>query len=44
MIPVRVMQIGENAFENCPNLVIYAPEGSYAAQFAIKNGIPFVPV
>ena len=44
MIPVRVMQIGDNAFENCPNLVIYAPEGSYAAQFAIKNGIPFVPV
>ena len=30
------------AFDNCRKLKIYAPEGSFAAQYARRNGIPFV--
>ena len=33
--------IWEDAFENCPNLVIKAPEGSYAIEFAKENGLKF---
>ena len=32
--------IEENAFENCPSLVIYTVKGSYAEKFAKKHQIP----
>ncbi len=39
-IPESVTYIGERAFSGCLNLTIYAPEGSYAEEYAIKKGIP----
>ncbi len=39
-IPESVTYIGENTFDRCLNLTIYASEGSYAEEYAIKKGIP----
>ena len=40
-IPDSVTRIGENAFNDCPNLTIHAPAGSYAEKYAKENNIPF---
>ncbi|MDR0446146.1 MAG: leucine-rich repeat domain-containing protein, partial [Oscillospiraceae bacterium] len=40
-IPDSVQTISDRAFENSPNVVIVASEGSYAAQYAAEQGIPF---
>lgn len=44
-IPASVTEIvdGSNSsFDDCANLTIYAPAGSYAEQYAKSNNIPFV--
>ena len=41
MIPDSVCQIHPGAFEDCPNLTIHAPAGSFAEQYAKDNNIPF---
>ena len=42
-VPARVKYIGDCAFENYGDLVIHAPAGSYAAQYAEDNWIAWVP-
>ena len=44
MIHQNVNKIHKMAFNDCQNLTIYAPEGSYAEQYAKENNIPFVAV
>ena len=39
-IPSATTVIEENAFENCPSLVIYTVKGSYAEKFAKKTSNP----
>ena len=41
-IPPSVVSIEKDAFIYCLNLSIYGQTGSYAEQYAIENGIPFV--
>ena len=41
-VPNSVKNIGEYAFYRCSNLIIHAPAGSYAEQYAKENKIPFV--
>ena len=41
-IPASVNSIGENAFRECKALVITAPEGSFAYEYAVKNGIDVI--
>ena len=41
-IPASVQIIGFNNFYGCDQVVIHAPAGSYAAQWARDNGIPVV--
>ena len=41
-IPASVVAIGADAFTGAANVTIYAPEGSYAQQFAQTAAIPFV--
>lgn len=41
-IPAAVTEIGEDAFEGCEKLTIFAPAGSYAEEYARENGIPFL--
>jgi hypothetical protein len=41
VIPSSVTEIGSDSFYGCENLVIYAPYGSYAIEYAIENGIPY---
>jgi hypothetical protein len=41
-IPGSVTYIGALAFNECPNLTIHAPAGSYAETYAKENNIPFV--
>lgn len=41
VLPNSVNMI-QGAFQNCPNLTICAPVGSYAERYAKKKGIPFV--
>ena len=41
-IPASVSSIGENAFSNCNTLVITAPEGSFAYEYAVENGIDVI--
>ena len=41
-IPDSVTNIGEDVFGYSPNVTIYAPEGSYAEQYAKENRIPFI--
>jgi hypothetical protein len=40
-IPESVTEIGYNVFTNCRRLVIHAPAGSYAEQYAKKNSVKF---
>lgn len=40
-LPASVTWIDSHVFENCPDLTIHAPKGSYAEQHAYENGIPF---
>ncbi len=40
-IPKSITEIGENAFYDCVNLVIYGYEDSYAKTYANENNIPF---
>ena len=42
MIPGSVNKIADDAFEGCPNIVIYCNYYSYASAYAISKGIPFV--
>ena len=41
VIPASVSEIERGAFEICPLLTIHAPKGSYAEDYARKNGIKF---
>lgn len=41
-IPASVETIDEDAFSNCPNLVILCREGSVAQNYALENGIPCI--
>ena len=41
-LPQPLTFIHETAFKGCGMLTIYCPEGSYAEQFARKNGISCV--
>ena len=41
-IPANVKRIGEGAFEDCPNLTVYAPAGSYAEMYVRLNPTRFV--
>ena len=41
-IPKSVGIIGSDAFKGCENLVIYAPYGSYAIDYAIAHGIDYI--
>lgn len=41
-IPASVNSIGENAFRECKALVITAPEGSFAYEYAVENGIEVI--
>ena len=43
-IPNSVTDIGQSAFSDCPDLVITAPQDSYAVRYAKKNGIRYVEV
>ncbi len=43
-IPESVTKISSTAFVGCENLVIYGSRGSYAEEYALENGIPFVDV
>ena len=43
-LPAGVRPIPKSAFKGCTELTIHAPAGSYAEQFAQKNGIPFQAV
>ena len=40
-IPGGCVSIGEGAFDDCPNLTLTVAMGSYAAEYARKNGIPY---
>ena len=40
-IPSSVTDIGVDAFRFCKNLVLTVEEGSYAEQYAEKNGVPY---
>ncbi len=40
----EVINIDQDAFEGCCSLVIKAPKGSYAEQYAKENNIPFVAI
>jgi hypothetical protein len=35
------VDFGSDVFKNCPNIVIKAPEGSSAIEYAKKNGLKF---
>jgi hypothetical protein len=41
-IPASVTFIGEAAFAGCENLVVTCQEGSYAHDYCVRNGIPFI--
>ena len=41
-IPASVVQIQSGTFNDCKNLTIHAPIGSYAEQYAKENNILFV--
>lgn len=43
-IPNSVQSIGDRAFENCADLTIRGNVGSFAQEYARKQGIPFVGV
>lgn len=41
-LPKHLQSIGDEAFDGCENLTIYAPAGSYAAQYAREHDIPLI--
>ena len=41
-VPASVSSVALDAFDGCPNLCIYAPEGSIAIKVAKYNDIPFI--
>ena len=41
-LPKNLQSIGDEAFYGCKNLTIYAPAGSYAAQYAREHDIPLI--
>ena len=41
-IPASVQSISDNAFEGCPDVIIYCEPGSYAQSYAGKKGIPYI--
>ena len=41
-IGANTVKIGDYAFVKCENLIIHAPAGSYAEQYAKEHNIPFV--
>jgi hypothetical protein len=43
-ISEKVTEIGKDAFADCPKLVIHAPKGSYAIEYARDNGIKYVEI
>lgn len=43
VIPDSVVSIAPDAFSRSPNVIIFAPEDSYAKTYAEDCGIPFVP-
>ena len=43
-IPDGVTKIWKNAFDGCTSLVISAPAGSYAIEYAKKNKIKYVEI
>ncbi len=42
LIPDNVHSIGPHAFNGCNNLTIKGSSGSYAEEYAMKHGIPFI--
>ncbi len=40
----KVTKIEDKAFLDCPKLVIHAPKGSYAIEYARENGVKYVEV
>ena len=40
-LPASVQRISEDAFAYCDHVVLIAPKGSYAEQYAISNGLDF---
>lgn len=43
-IPDSVTYIGVNAFYGCDKLIICAPAGSYAIEYAKNNDIKFIEI
>lgn len=43
ILPASVTKIGGGCFADCSGLVLMAPEGSYAQQYAEEHGLMFVP-
>jgi predicted secreted protein len=41
-VPAGVTDIGEDAFASCPNLTLSVTKGSFSAQYAKENNIPYV--
>ena len=41
-VPDTVVRIDYGAFENCPNLTVYCPRGSYAARYTAACAVPYV--
>ena len=41
-IPDTVTEISDTSFDGCTNLIMYVTAGSYAEEYARKNGIPYV--
>lgn len=41
-LPASVTSIGYGNFDGCPDVTIHAPAGSYAAEWAVGEGIPVV--
>ena len=41
IIPDSIAYISDSAFELCPNVVITAPKGSYAIEYAKNNFIGY---
>ena len=44
VVPESVTTIGDDAFEGCESLALYAKTGGVAERYAEDNQIPFVPV
>ena len=44
VVPESVTKISDNAFKGSEEVTIYGVAGSYAQEYAEKNGIPFVEI